>query len=1060
MRFDWFSTKLACAVFLFGSLSVAWLGGTAFGQTSGGSISGVVQDESGAVIPGGAVVVTNVDTGIANSFTTDTSGRYHVPSLIPGHYEVQAQVAGFETGVRKGIQLTVGSSLEINMVLKVGQVAEKTEVTAEAPMVETASSTLAGLVDDKTIRDLPLNGRSFDQLIALQSSSPMFHSQQNGGSAGSQAFYVISGARTQANLYLIDGTEMLGAWSQTLEPGGSLGINMGVEAIQEFAVLASNYSAAYGKKGGGIIQAATRSGTNQFHGSAFEFLRNSALDARDFFDPHSKPAPLKRSNFGGALGGPVRKDHSFFFGNYEGLRLRSSSPSLSTLPDANTHQGLLPDPARPGQFINVGVAPEMKPYLAAYYPLPNGRSFGDGTGEFINIVRERDAQDYYLMRFDQRISDKDSFFARYNFQKAVPIQGEAIGIYTTQNTSRDHVLTMELKRAYVKTVNVFRFGFTRAGVQNSSVVSVDRSLRFTDLALDAGQLSFAQTSGGAITETGDRGGHQRAFHVNQFDLRDELYHYRGGHALQFGVQLQRIQNNDFQQTSTSNGQYVFGSLTGLLTARPTQYQGLAPGAYDPHKSYRRIYFSTFLQDDYKILPNLTLNLGLRYELMTVPVEASGNRIANYHYQFVNGVRRLDSLPTLGSPFWQSNRNTFAPRIGFAWDPFSDGKLAVRGGFGVFYDHMDSDFRFFTASNPPFVNLVNVANPPFPHPLTGGGGTTPLPAPDLIDFVYRVPTRLQFSFGFQRQVTASSGFNINYVGSRSYHLARQLESNSATPQILPGGIYFYAASLPRINPALAQSRLVMFDSQGWYNSLQMDFVQRPVKGVRYKVSYTFARNLDNASRTTTAFAGGEPLGPQNPFDQRPEWGRSGFDLKHSLVANFTYDVPWKTLAGLAGHVLGGWQLSGIVSRQSGLPATIATGFSRSRDLSRNLADRPNLKAGASNNPILGGPDKYFDPAAFELPSLGFYGNVGRNTLTGPGFVSLDFTVVKMTPINDRVKVDFRTEFFNFLNHANFGVPAVAGARVFASNGSVLGNAGRIQRTVTTSRQIQFGMKFIF
>ena len=392
MKLHWLAMKVLGVVFIFTS--------AAFAQTATGSISGVVQDESGAVISGVNVTVTNTDKGISTSFVTDASGRYHVPALISGPYEIQAQIAGFETGVRQGIQLTVGSELQINLVLKVGQVAQKTVVTAEAPLVETATSAMAGLVDDKTIRDLPLNGRSFDQLIALESSAPVYR-QQTGSTA---TLYSINGGRSQSNMYLMDGTEMLSAAQKQTNPGGALGINMGVDAIQEFSILSSNYSPAYGKKGGGVINIATRSGTNGIHGSAFEFLRNSYLDAKNFFDPGTKAPPLKRSNFGGAVGGPIRKDHSFFFGNYEGLRLNSSATNVKTVPDANAHNGLLPGP---NGLNNVGVAAAMKPYLASLYALPNGRTFGDGTGEFISNTPAKNVQDYYLGRFDQRISDKD-----------------------------------------------------------------------------------------------------------------------------------------------------------------------------------------------------------------------------------------------------------------------------------------------------------------------------------------------------------------------------------------------------------------------------------------------------------------------------------------------------------------------------------------------------------------------------------------------------------------------------------------------------------------------------
>ncbi len=1042
--------------FPLGVLSVILLfSSAALAQTSTGTISGVVHDESGAVVPGVNVTVTNVDQGIGNSLATDASGRFHVPTLIPGHYEIQAQAAGFQTGVRKGIQLTVGSDLEIDMVLKVGQVSEKTEVTAEAPIVETATSTLSGLVDDKTIRELPLNGRSFDQLISLDSSAPTFRSRSKTGPGGMSDVYSVSGARTQANLFLIDGTEMLGGGSITTAPGGALGKNMGVDAVQEFVVLTSNYSSAYGKKGGAIINIATRSGTNQLHGTGFEFLRNSALDARNFFDVdtahpqvRSSPPPFRRNNFGGALGGPIRKDHSFLFGNYEGMRQDLGLTSLAIVPDASARDRAVA---------------AVKPYLAALYPLPNGRSFGDGTGEFTSNPQQPAVQDFFLVRFDQKLTDKDSFFSRYNFSRARQTIPDSLGKFSQDDKTRDQAVTLEERRAYSTTVNVARFGYTRATIFENGypIVPLSSALVFVPGADTVGQVTYSGVAtpggGGTITRGGPSSSVNKFYYVNQFDTSDQVYHYKGPHSLQFGVQIQRIQHNDHAGSNATRGTFQFADLAALLAGRPLQFQGSPPGVGDNTKAFRQTYFSTFIQDDYKVRRNLTLNLGLRYEILTVPVEASGNRISNFRYKFVDGFRVLDTLPNLGSPFYNGNHKTFAPRIGFAWDPKGDGKLAVRGGFGIFYDQIDSEFRFFTASNPPFDSSLNVTNPPFPLGFSGALGQAPLTAPDGMDFDLRVPTRLQYSFGIQRQITSGSAFNIGYVGSHSYHLTRQSEANSARPQILAGNVRFYPAGASRLNPALANSRFITSDADGFYNSLQMNFTQRVTHGVRYKVSYTWARSMDEASNTVTNQASGNPNATEDPFNRKGERGLSAFDVRQNMVANFTYDLPWSSPSGLSGRLLGGWQLGGIVTVMGGTPFSVLAGSNRSRDLSRSSADRPVGKAGASNNPVLGGPDKYFDPNAFEFPAAGFYGNVGRNTVIGAGFEEVDLTVAKVTTLNERFKLDFRADLFNIMNRANFGLPSNA---IFNSSGQTLGAAGRIQNTLSTSRQIQFGLKLQF
>ena len=622
-------------------------------------------------------------------------------------------------------------------------------------------------------------------------------------------------------------------------------------------------------------------------------------------------------------------------------------------------------------------------------------------------------------------------------------------------------MTLEETRTYSRTVNVLRFGFTRGyTLANQASLGVDPSLYFTSAATGIGALSFTATgaSVGAISTVGTGIGN-RNFAVNQFDVGDQVFHYAGPHSFQFGVQVQRIQHNDNNASGSTNGQYTFTSLANLIAAQATQFSGVAPGVADAHKSYRQIYFDSYINDDYKVFPNLTLNLGLRYEMMTVPVEVSGNRISNYHYQFVNGLRVLDAKPTLGSPLFQGNHDTFAPRIGFAWDPFSHGKLSVRGGFGIFYDQNDSDWRFVTPANYPFTTVVTVNNPSFPHALAGGGGT-PVLTPETVDPALSIPTRLQYSFGIQRQITSGSVFDMSYVGSHSYHLGQEVDYNSAVPTFLPSGVVFYPAGQPHLQPALASSKTLAGSVTALYNSLQMNFIQRLTHGVRYKVSYTFSKNTDEASAFATVYATGTPAGIQNPYGLKAEYGLSSLDVKHCLVMNFDYDVPWSHLSGFSGKLLGGWQVGGIATVQSGSPFTAVTGFNSSRDLDRNSTDRPNLKPGASNNPILGGPDRYFDPTAFQIPTPGFYGNLGHNTLLGPGFADLDFTLAKTTSVNERLKLHFRAEFFNLLNHPNFALPTSNGATIFNTNGAIVGSAGRIQGTVSTSRQIQLGLKLLF
>lgn len=1042
-------------------------------QTGSGSISGVVQDESGAVVPGASVTITNLDTGISRAVVTDAGGRYRAPSLIPDHYSAQAELTGFETAIRTGIQLTVGSELEINIVLKVGQVSQKTVVVAEAPMVETMSGTVSGLVDDKAIRDLPLNGRSFDQLIGLQSSAPQIRMRNSTSTvAGVGSTYAVHGARDQSNRFILDGTELLQAGFQTNMPGGSLGINMGVEAIREFAVLTSNYGAAYGKRNGAIVNIASRSGTNQVHGAAFEFLRNSDLDARNFFD--RKIPPFRRNQFGGAIGGPVRKDRTFFFGDYEGLRQSLGLSVIETVPDDNARKGLVPervaDPAHPGQFINtgrfidVGLNPAVKPFLATF-PIANGRNFLDGTAEAVFSPNQVSSQAFYLGRMDHRFSDKDSFFARYNFSHSQTLPVSNLIYWGFESPSSIQVLTLEETRTYTATVNTLRASFSRSTLGSDAIptVPLDPSLVFLPGAKRLGGLSFglsatqAGQNSGVLTGQG-ASGTIGEFALNQFAVADEVYHQLGAHSLQMGAQFQRLQNNQ-HKPNTPYGNFQFGDLTTFLTGKPLNFAAPSPtGGGDPTKAFRQSYVDAFIQDNYRVGRNLTLNLGLRWEFMTPPTEASGNRIANYHVHSIgNGVFALDSQPTLGAPFYKSHKTNFAPRLGFAWDVTGDGKTAIRGGVGMFYDQIETEFKAITTSNPPYFGTLQVANPSFPFGFSGGIGANAQFAPEVIDTNLSVPVRFQYNLNIQRQLTANTAVTIGYVGSQAYHLSRRLDLNTTVPSTSPEGVRFYPATNPRLNPALASSNTIAADATAVYQGMELEFSQRVSHGLRYKASFTYAKNIDTSSATVSFYATGSTNATMQPDNLRLDRGLSSFDVRRNLILNLTYDLPWQKSKNTALRWIGGWQFSGILSLSDGMPFTALTGFNRSNTKANVISDRPNLLPGKSNNPVLGGPNKYFDPNVFALPPAGFFGNMGRNTMISPGLANLDCTLDKLFPLTERFKLDFRAEFFNFLNRANFGLPSNT---IFSSTGALQGNAGRITSTVTTSRQIQFGLKLQF
>ena len=557
-------------------------------QISTGTISGTVKDTTGAVVPGAKVEILNDDTGISRAAEVDGAGHYTAPSLALGPYRVTATMSGFQTEVRSGIVLTVGREAVVNFALSVGAVNQTVQVNAEAPLVETTSNAVSGLVGQQAIQELPLNGRSFDQLISLQSSAPQTRTTGHVAGLGLSSFFTVGGARFLSNDFLMDGTEVLGGGYQTTLPGGALGINMGVDAVREFQILTSSYSAAFGKRAGGIINVATRSGTNQFHGSAYEYLRNSDLDARNFFDPTKSPAPFKRNQFGGSLGGPIRKDKAFFFVNYEGLRQSLTLTQISIVADDNVRKGFLPDPARPGQLINVGVAPNVQPFMPYIFGPVNGKVFGDGTAQSINNPVNTGNQNFVLSRVDYQISDKDSVFYRYNISGANVANPTTSSLFTNPLFTRDHVLTVGAQRVFSPTtLNLIRFGFTRGRTFDTSnpINPLPDNLAFVPGYAITGQIDWGATSasGGFMTSTGLATQIGTTYLVNQFEVSDQVTRTAGRHTLQMGGQVQKIQHND---TSNKAPIFDFTSLANFLAGTPSIFISQPPTANTERESAR------------------------------------------------------------------------------------------------------------------------------------------------------------------------------------------------------------------------------------------------------------------------------------------------------------------------------------------------------------------------------------------------------------------------------------------------------------------------------------------
>jgi carboxypeptidase family protein len=1036
-----------------------------FGQVVTGSILGRVTDPTGAMMPGATVQIQNVDTGFSRSEQTDSGGRYLARNLPLGTYSVTVQQAGFRTEIRQGIGLSVASEVTVNVELAVGNVQEKVEVTAEPPVIETTNATLSGLVSQNEMRDLPLNGRSVDSLALLSPGVFASRSLSKNITIGLGLHLSVNGNRPQANLFLLDGTVTNDSASGR---GSASGQALGVEGILEFRLLTHSFSAEYGRNAGAVVSAVTRSGTNDFHGSVYEFVRNNIFDARNFFNVGDLPA-FRRNQFGAAVGGRIIKDRLFFFANYEGLRQRQGNTIIASVPDSNARQGLVPNPTT-GQLQQVPLNPAVVPYLALY-PLPNGRNFGDGTAEFISSPSQPTTENYAMERMDFRLSDKDNFYWRYVYDPSETSLFLPVPTFANTIAAADNFVVLSETHVFSgASLNEFRFALNRTHPSSISLplIPLDPSLSFVPGQI-FGTISSSATSGERLqlSNLGTDKGAKSSWPQNLFQESDTFSTVRGAHSMKFGVDLQRIQLNNYSSPN-SRGVYVFGGLATLLAGTPSRLTVSLLGGNQsiPERGWRRILFGGFVQDDYRARPNLTLNLGIRYEAFTNPSEVNG---------LSTSLRNVtDAKNTPGPPF-ETPKLNFAPRVGMAWDPTGSGKTSVRLGTGIFYSHLDGFtwFQYSTQASD-FLKTYNLTNPPFPNGLAAGLPTGALPANNGIQFHSDTPTVIHYNVEVQRQLAPTLSLRAGYVGSYGYSQPRNSEQDIRIPQILPDGSKFFAATAPLTNPNFSSLQKILTDAHSNYNGLQVVIEKAVSAGLRFQASYTYSKSLSDADEIISGQTLSIPPTAMDPHDLGREYSLSAYDQRQTLVLNGAYQLPWdKRLNGrLAKATLGGWAINGIFSYGSGLPFNIQTGFNNSRDGDTNQPDRPDLAPGASNNPIHGvtagcqgvpagqklhTPERWYDPCAFTLPAAGFYGNLGRLTVTEPGLANLDFTMVKTTLLTETKKLEFRAEFFNLLNHANFGLPIL---NVFNASRVRAGNGGTISNTTTDNRQIQLGLKLVF
>ncbi|MGH9258273.1 MAG: carboxypeptidase regulatory-like domain-containing protein [Vicinamibacterales bacterium] len=1022
-------------------VSLVALGSPAVAQITSATISGTIKDETGGVLPGVDVVISNLDTGVTRSVVTDENGYYTVPGLAPGRYEARATLQGFSTAVQSGMVLEVAQQAGLNLVLKLGAAEETITVTGESPLVDVRSSALSAVVDQKTIEELPLNGRNYIALATLQPGIVHFTEKVSTSPAQRGVQLNINGMGGRSNSYLIDGANMRGyAGHATVTAGDS---TLGVETIQEFRVVTNSFSADYGRVMGGVVSIATRSGTNVLHGSAFEFFRNSKMDARNFFDV-GDPAPFTRHQFGGAGGGPIVRNRIFFYGGFERLQEDLGTTVITAVPTAAARMG--------------AVNPAVRPYLDLY-PLPNGPDLGPGIGQYSYEFNRATRENFAQGRVDIELSEKDLLFVRHTYDgssQLSPVSSGAIqttGVpqFYTTSVSGNHFFTAEAKRTVTQNLlNTARFSSSILTYEQNAANTLSQPLSFVSDAPFMGLILI-----GGLSQIGNYAAEPSTQNIDYLTWSDDITYTRGKHLLKTGVLIERA-FADKLTTVNSRGTYTFANMAQFFAGTPTRFQGNAPGA-EFRRQRPNTLFGFYLQDDYRMTSNLTLNLGVRYEFFTVPKDRNGRDA------YIPDI--LTSTDTvLGGPFRNPSLKNVAPRVGFAWDVTGDGRTAVRGGSGLYYD-TDSPFNSslgVSIQTPPFVNVVNItgAGIPFPTPVISASGAAGGRTVRTLDYNIKQPKGWTYNLNLQRELVANWAMTVGYAGSRAYDLVSLIEANPVVPVIRADGSMFFPAGAPRRNPAWGSIDYRTSDGRSTYHALQAGLMKRFSDGYQVQLSYTLSRAMDNADGQVSTDTVSSAVFAQNPYDPDAEWAVAAFDAPHVFSANATWELP----VFRGNPVLSGWQLNGIVSLHTGYPfsPSIQTiNWSRSGNISANAEDRPNVKPGTDPKKIItGDPNRWFDVSAFELPLQGTFGNTPRNYLRGPGFANVDMSLVKNQAVGANNRVQIRLEVFNLLNRANFSTPTrpvFAGAN---QNEAPLATAGKVTRTVNSSRQLQLGIKFMF
>jgi Carboxypeptidase regulatory-like domain/TonB dependent receptor len=1067
-----FFSSRACLLLV---LSFALLAACAWPQSELATVFGTVTDSSGAVIPATQVTIVNQNTGLKRGTVTDVTGQYHLAGLPTGNYVVRAEREGFQTQVREGVALTSASGVMINFSLAVGSQPQQLTVSGDVNEIDSTTSTVGGFVGEQTLTELPLNSHNLFKAAVLEPGvAPTPSSAPSLLSSGKAGQVSIDGMRPSWTDVLIDGMDandpVFG-----YSPAGASGLFLGLDEFTEVRVLTQTFDLEYGRNGGGVIDAVTKSGTNHLHGSLFELHRDAALDSKNYFDLANAPIPpFVRNQFGAGVGGPLVHDRTFFYADYEGFREVQASTAIATVPDALAHRGLLPSATNPGSCRNatpngcvvVAIDPRVQQFLALL-PSPNGTDNGDGTADLITDDKGAVYEHHEMVRVDHNFSNTDSLFVRYiidDSSSLVPYFGTPPGTHVPgfplDHVARNQYLTVQDRSNFGSEMfNELRFGVNRT-TASTSIVDAHPGL---SISLVPGR-PFGMLDIAGMSLFGNSPAIPLGDFSTVYQVQEQLSRTTGGHTVTFGGEFQRIQSNgpiDF----TVNGLYTFQDLSPFgipvqtnnppleffLQALPLSYVGAVPSMSDSNRDYRQSVASGFVQDFWRVTSRLTVNGGLRYDFYSNPSEAHGR---------LSAIRNpaMDSGPTVGKVFAGTPVDLLSPRAGFAWNIFGDGKTLLRGGAGIFRDQLPIILFSLDRFLPPFFGTNSYVFPSFLNPQSALL-TQPI-YPYSMTYHPKFPYAVQYNLNLEREIAPGTILSAGYFGARGNHLPRGLELNPFEPALG----HRYNPNLP--SPLLAD----LTDAQSFYNSFQLSVSQQHAHKVSWQAFYTFSHSTDDASNNSALEAVNEPPTTQDPFNRKGDRSRSGFDIRHNFVANVVYELPFGRKSQF-----GGWQISVIAGVHSNVPFTPVLAFDNADLQSLVTSERPVLignpyKGVCPNGFRVATPSCWFNPSAFALPPPGQFGTAGRNSLRGPAFAEFDLSLQKSFPLTEGTRITFGAEAYNLLNHPNFGVPSNTqsplslggnGDAIFKdAAGNLADNVGRIFTTAGSGRQIQLDARFTF